>query len=195
MARRLAPDQRRAEILAKTRALIAENGPAGLSLRSVARYCDLTAPGLLHHFAGLQPLLEEVIAERDAEEFRAAAALLADIGASASILDLGDALVGHIAAHAAEARNFDALEADAVADVSHPAHAYYTRPPAAPNAATVALAARHYREPEAVVTILMVLVDGMRHRWLRARTTPDYIGDWQQLRSTVEECFQPFRQG
>lgn len=193
MARRLSPEVRRAEILAKTRELIAADGPNGLSLRSVARYCGMSAPGVLHHFDGLRPLLEEVLAQRDKEEFTAAATSLAALGDAATVLDLGDALVNHIAAHAVEARNFDALEAEAVASVDHPAHDYYVRQPTTPHPAIVALAAQHYSEPEAVVTLLMVIVDGMRHRWLRSDDDPDYVGDWKRLRPTVEDGFAYLR--
>lgn len=173
--------------------MIALNGPSGLSLRSVARYCGMSAPGVLHHFDGLKPLLEQVLAQRDAEEYASAAASLIELGDDASVLDLGDAFVHHIAAKPIESRNFDALEAEAVASVAHPAHEYYSKQLTAPHPMTVALAARHYSQPEVVVTILMVLVDGMRHRWQRAEGIPDYIGDWQQLRPSVEARFEYLR--
>lgn len=193
MARRLSPDARRAEIIEKTREMIAVQGPTGLSLRSVARYCGITHPAVLHHFDGLADLLETVLSMRDEEEYRAAIHLVSELGSDATVFHLGDALTQYFAERPVETQNFDALEAEAVASPAHPAHAYYAHREGTSHAQTVALAARDYSDPEAVVEMLLVVVDGLRHRWLRSQETPDYVGDWQRLRRAVETSFEHLR--
>ena len=193
MARRLPPDARRAEIIEKTREMIATQGPTGLSLRSVARYCGITHPAVLHHFDGLPDLLETVLSIRDEEEYRAAIEFVSELGSDATVFHLGDALVQYLAERPVETRNFDALEAEAVASPYHPAHAYYARRQGSSHAQTVALAARDFSDPEAVVDMLLVVVDGLRHRWLRSGDVPDYVGDWQRLRRSVETGFEHLR--
>jgi AcrR family transcriptional regulator len=191
MARRLAPEERRAEILARTRELIAVQGPEGLSLRSVARWCGLTAPGVLHHFeGGLKQLLEELLAQRDAEELAAATAFVASLGPEGTLQDFADGLVRHFAAEPAATRNFDALEVQAVASPDHPAHDYFLHQIVRPLPPAVELAARDYAEPEQVVELLGLVADGLRHRWLRADGVPDYWADWARVRDAVFAGFE-----
>lgn len=193
MHRRLTPDARRAEIIARTREMIATQGPQGLSLRAVARWCEISAPGLLHHFDGLRPLLEVVLSQRDAEELAAATAFVDSLGDAGTLLDLADALVQHNQLHAAENRNFDALESEAVASADHPAHDYYVHQIVRPLPPSVELARRDYTDPDAVLRVLSIVVDGLRHRWLRASGPIDYIGDWQAIRNTVFDGFAHLR--
>ncbi len=193
MARRLSPEVRRAEILQKTREMIATQGPADLSLRAVARYCGITHPAVLHHFDGLQPLLEEVLAARDRDEYEDALRFISEQGSAATILHIGDAMAQNFSRNPTETRNFDALESEAIASADHPAHEYYVRQSGEPHPRTLALAARDYSDPEAVVGMLLVVGDGLRHRWLRSKTVPDYAGDWQRLRRAVELGFEHLR--
>jgi AcrR family transcriptional regulator len=192
MARRLSPDERRSEILQRTREMIAQRGPEGLSLRSVARWCGMSAPGLLHHFDGLKPLLEAVLAARDEEEL---AAFEAALPPDAGLIDWADTVVAVSATRIEENRHFDALETRAIADPEHPAHDYYRQIyRMRPFPATVALAARDYpRDPVKVVDVLVTVVDGLRLRWLRSTETPDYEADWLRIRDTVFSGFEQYR--
>lgn len=191
MTRRQSPEARRAEIIAQTRQMIAEQGPEGLSLRSVARRCGLTAPGVLHHFeGGLKQILEAVLAARDAEELAAATAFVRARGPNATLLDFADALVRHLGAEPTSTRNFDALETEAVASPSHPAHDYFLHSRVRPLPPAVELAAREYADPAGVVEVLGLVADGLRHRWLRAAGVPDYWGDWARVRDAVFAGFE-----
>ncbi|MEU1513798.1 helix-turn-helix domain-containing protein [Streptomyces sp. NPDC005811] len=61
---------RRAEIVRAARDSFAEHGYAKASLRDIAERAGMTHAGLLHHFRNKDELLAEVLAERDAEEWR-----------------------------------------------------------------------------------------------------------------------------
>lgn len=193
MARRLAPEVRKAELLDQVREMIATEGSAGLSLRSVARWCGMSAPGILHHFDGLKPLLEAVLAKRDAEQLAAATAYVDSLGEEGTLLDFADALVRTVESTAVESLNFDALEVEAVAQPDHPAHDYYLHQMVRPLPPALALARREYAQPDAVIAVLGVISDGMRYRWLRADGIPDYWGDWSKIREMVFAGFEPLR--
>jgi AcrR family transcriptional regulator len=61
---------RKAEIVRAARASFAERGYAHASLRDIAERAGITHAGLLHHFRNKDELLAEVLADRDAEEWR-----------------------------------------------------------------------------------------------------------------------------
>jgi AcrR family transcriptional regulator len=192
VTQRMTAEARRAEILRVTRAHIAAHGPGGLSLRAVARWCGMSAPGILHHFTGLRELIEAVLTERDAEEMAGVREILVRDGAAPSLRGLADALVLYLAEHPVETRNFDAMEAEAAADPEHPAHDYFLRQVERPLPIAVELARREYRDPIAVVSVLSIVADGFRHRWLRADGIPDYWAEWSELRTTVFRMLEPW---
>ncbi|MFJ9908192.1 TetR/AcrR family transcriptional regulator [Streptomyces sp. NPDC101152] len=61
---------RKAEIVRAARDSFAERGYAHASLRDIAERAGITHAGLLHHFRNKDELLAEVLADRDAEEWR-----------------------------------------------------------------------------------------------------------------------------
>ncbi|XPP26191.1 MAG: TetR/AcrR family transcriptional regulator [Leucobacter sp.] len=195
MARRLVPEARRAEIIARTRKMISVQGGENLSLREVARWCGMSAPGLLHHFDGLTAILEAVLTERAEEERQIYARELDAIGAQATLRDLADTTVRIAANRPEESRNFDRLEMIALADPTHPAYAFYRhgsdirqlRP------LSLMLAEREYEDPLAVVSVLGLVAEGLRLRWLRSETPPDYVGDWESVRDAIFYSFERFR--
>ncbi|MGP6178565.1 TetR/AcrR family transcriptional regulator [Microbacterium sp. A196] len=195
MARRLVPEARKAEIIARTRQMIAAQGAENLSLREVARWCGMSAPGLLHHFDGLTAVLEAVLTARAEEERQMYAATIDTAGDQATLRDFADATVRIAASRPEESRNFDRLEMVALADPTHPAYAFYRegsdvrrlRP------LTLMLAEREYQDPIAVVSVLGLVAEGLRLRWLRSETPPDYLGDWELVRDTVFDGFDHLR--
>lgn len=192
MARRLPLEERRAEILQRTREMIATQGPDGLSLRSVARWCGMSAPGILHHFSSLKVLLEEVLTERQNEELEL---FVNELPPDASLIDWADTVVRVSTARASENYHFDALETVALADSEHPAHDYFVEQSRLrPYPATIALAEHDYpRNPSAVVEMLGIVVDGLRMRWLRSTDVPDYQADWRRIRDTLFAAFEQYR--
>lgn len=190
MARRLAPDERRDLILRQTRQMIAEEGTGGLSFRAVARYCGMSAPGVLHYFDGLTPLLEAVLDQREEEE---RAAFLAAIPDNPTLLEWADTVVKVSMSRAKENRSFDIMEAQALGSPEHPAYGWYARKSRHLDE-TIELAKKDYpRDPEAVLTVLGTVVDGLRFSWIRSTEISDYASDWKQVRDTVFAGFEQYR--
>lgn len=190
MARRLAPEERRDLILRQTRQMIAEEGTEGLSFRAVARYCGMSAPGVLHYFDSLTPLLEAVLDQREEEE---RAAFLRMVPDNPTLLEWTDTVVQVSMSRAKENRNFDIMEAQAMGSPEHPAYDWYARKPRYLNQ-TIELATKDYpRNPDAVLTVLGTVVDGLRFRWIRSTDISDYETDWKQVRDTVFAGFEQYR--
>lgn len=181
MARRLPPAQRRAEIVVSTREMIATGVSRELSLRAIARYCGLSAPGLAHHFPTVKELIETVLVEREEEAMAAVAADLSANFPDPSLLDLADAVVRHYAGSPEESAQFCWLEAEAMAP-DHPAHDYFSRAGVRPREITVQLARQEYAEPEVAIRLLSVAAEGIRVQWMRATQIPDFWGDWAAIR-------------
>ncbi len=190
--RRLSPEVRRAEILARTREMIATQGPEGLSLRSVARWCGMSAPGVLHYFDGLKPLLEEVLSIRTAEELEA---LQAEVPDNADLLQWSDAVVRLSVGRGEENHNFAALETQALADPEHPAHDFFQNEyDRRPFEHALELAGRDYpKAPETVVRVLSTALDGLRLRWLRSAESAKHMDDWLSVRDTIFAGFEQYR--
>lgn len=190
MARRLGVEERRAEILQRTRQMIAERGVEGLSLRAVARWCGMTAPGVLHYFDGLKPLLETVLTERASEEL---ATYEAALPPDPTLREWTSAVARVAMTRGVENRNFDALETQALANPDHPAHDFY-QSQIRPYPLTVALAEQDYPgNPQAVVDVLGTVVDGLRLRWLRAPGVANYVEDWEAIADVVFAGFEQYR--
>jgi AcrR family transcriptional regulator len=195
VARRLTPEARRAEIIERTHEMIAQQGGEGLSLREVARWCGMSAPGMLHHFDNLQDLLEAVLTARAESERASYAQAIEALGEDAVLRDLADATVRISAANGDENRNFDRLEMLALADTTHPAYDFYRNGSDMRNLRpmALALAEREYEDPVAAVTVLGLVAEGLRLRWLRSETKPDFQADWDAVRDTVFAGFAHLR--
>ncbi|WP_157802870.1 TetR/AcrR family transcriptional regulator [Compostimonas suwonensis] len=181
----MAPDVRRAEIIDTTMRLIAEDGPHGLSLRSVARRCEMSAPGLMHHFPTLRDLLRAVVEERARIGREAIAEIVREAGDGLTLQMLADALIRfYYTDKAAETRNFDALEAESLAP-GHPAHGIYPRSAIQPLPITRRLAERDFEDPDAALTMLSLLADALRSRWLRDLEPVDRWNEWVASRDHV----------
>lgn len=190
MARRLTAEARRAEILQRTKEMIAEQGPENLSLRGVARWCNMSAPGVLHHFQNLQELLVSVLQARHQEEV---AAFTEALPANPTLRDWADTVARVSMKRVEENRSFDALETQALANPEHPAHDLYVHEER-PYPTTVMLAKREYpRDPEAVARVLTTVVDGLRLRWLREPEPRDYLAEWSRIADTVFAGFEQYR--
>ena len=58
---------RRAQILDETMRIIGERGYHGFGIQELAKRCDLTKPGVLHHFGSKDQLLIALLNDRDAK--------------------------------------------------------------------------------------------------------------------------------
>ena len=195
MATRLTPQARREYILTRTREMIAREGPEGLSMRKVARECEMTAPGVMHHFETLEDLLTEVLTVRREEEASRYQELLLEVGAGATLRDLTDITVRVASENPVEAQNFDRLEALARVDPTHPAHRYYKGNSVVGEVGPLSsyLAQLEYREPLAVLNVLSLVAEGLRARWTRSEAVPDFEADWLAVADDVFAGFEHLR--
>jgi len=149
----------------------------------------MTAPGVKHHFATMTELLEAVLEQWNADEMRTIKDIVTSAGNDLTLLGLADALALFYTEHPAEARNFDLLEAEAMSP-DHPAHGLYPASAIRPLPITRQLAERDYEDPDAVVTLLSAVVDGLRFRWLRRVGGDDIWTQWVSVRDPLFGLFQ-----
>lgn len=190
MARRLEPEQRRAEIVAATRRMIATGASRELTLRGIARYCGLSTPGLVHHFPAVKELIETVLVQREQEYMAAIDADLSTNYTNPTLLDMADTVVRHYAADPVESAQFCWLEAEAMAHL-HPAHHYFAHGAVRPRNLTVRLATQDYADPEAAVRLLSVAAEGIRVHWMRSTEIPDFWSDWAAIRDHLFAGLKP----
>lgn len=189
MAERLDAAQRRAQIIAATRAMIAEDGPHTVGLRAVARRLGMTAPGIKHHFPMMTDLYRAVIDAYNADQDELVGQIAAAAGDELTLMGLVDALAIYYQLHSMENRNFDLLEFEAL-DPEHPAHGIFSVPSVQPLPITRELAERDYEDPDTVIKLLSVAADGLRFRWIQARGSADIWSDWVDVRDDLFACFR-----
>lgn len=186
MPRRLSPEARRAEIIATARALIAQEGYRSLSLREVARRCDMSAPGLMHHFADMPSLLDAVLASRDDDDI---SHIMGAAPEDATFDDVVDAAFAFYADDP-EVPSFDALEAEAI-DPTHPAHAYFVDRDERVYRAMRPIIDRHFQNPDQAYVLLRVVVDGLRLRRMRDPENYSLRDGWYEVRDAVYAASPP----
>jgi AcrR family transcriptional regulator len=161
---------KRSEIVEAATALFGEVGYRSASLREIASRCGISHPGLLHHFASKELLLQAVLEHRDRVD---AEGVGFDESRGASTLSRIVALVGRNAQRRAIVELFATLSAESAAD-DHPAHAYFVER----YRNVVEILARAYAEakedgvladgidPEDASRELVALMDGLQVQWL-----------------------------
>jgi AcrR family transcriptional regulator len=181
MARKLAADVRRAEIIATADSVIAAEGFQSLSLREVARRCGMSAPGLMHYFPDLTTLLEAVLDHRDEVDL---AAIVHEIPEGASLDELIENALVYYEQSAETTRRFDALEAEAISPL-HPAHAYYLERDARNFARIRPAIEAEFDDPEEAVALIRAVLDGLRFRLLRDPDNVNLRQEWHKVRPAV----------
>jgi AcrR family transcriptional regulator len=168
---------KRSEIVEAATALFGEVGYRSASLREIAARCGISHPGLLHHFASKELLLQAVLEHRDRVD---AQGLGLDESRGADTLARIVALVGRNAERRAIVELFATLSAESTAS-DHPAHAYFVER----YRNVVAILARAYSEaaedgvlaegvePEDAARELVALMDGLQVQWLLHPDTTD----------------------
>jgi AcrR family transcriptional regulator len=168
---------KRSEIVEAATALFGEVGYRSASLREIAARCGISHPGLLHHFASKELLLQAVLERRDQVD---AQGIGLDESRGADTLARIVALVGRNAERRAIVELFATLSAESVAP-DHPAHAYFVER----YRNVVAILARAYSEaaedgvlaegvePEDAARELVALMDGLQVQWLLHPDTTD----------------------
>jgi AcrR family transcriptional regulator len=161
---------KRSEIVEAATALFGEVGYRSASLREIASRCGISHPGLLHHFASKELLLQAVLEHRDRVDAEGVG--LAESRGADTFARLV-AVVGRNAERRAIVDLFATLSAEA-GSPDHPAHAYFVER----YRAVVARLARAYTEagedgalveglePEDAARELVALMDGLQVQWL-----------------------------
>ena len=190
MGRRLSPDARRAEIIEVAHATITREGYHSLSLRELARRCEMSAPGLMHYFPDMPTLLEAVLAHRDEADI---VAITGADGEERTVGELIEAAAAYYADRLAEVRRFDALEAEAL-DPSHPAHAWFTERNRRNLELLRPAVEREFDDPDTVMRLLRYVIDGVRLSWMQAPGDIDFVADWTAVGALLDHGL-PGRRG
>ncbi|WP_061963040.1 TetR/AcrR family transcriptional regulator [Demequina aurantiaca] len=177
MAERLAPEVRRARILDTAMVIITEEGFRGLTMRSLARRCDMSAPGLMHYFADLPTLLMAVLEYRDRTDGER---VVSERGGQLTARQLFDGVVGTMLARPEAARLFAVLEGEALAP-DHPAHDYFQRRFDAIVEGAHPILAKEFADPDSFARRLFAILDGLQLHWLRDVDGFDLRAQWDAI--------------
>jgi AcrR family transcriptional regulator len=171
---------RRKDIIASARAVYAEAGYHGSSLREIAKRAGITHAGLLYYFPTKEALLAAVLQRRDAED---AARQHLDAPPGLDVLRRLIALAEHNVRHPGIVDLYVRLAAEAVGP-DHPAHAYFERHYREARKLTVrsfrVLATRGELrsgvDPELAALGFIALMDGLQVQWLTMPDEVDLVG-------------------
>ncbi|CAN7489215.1 helix-turn-helix domain containing protein [Phenylobacterium sp. LjRoot225] len=177
------PENRREQILEEATRLFGERGYYGFGIRELAERCQLSNPGLFHHFASKEALLLTLLEDRD----RATRdALAAQLGANAG---KGGAGIGLERAHAmfgASARwnsarpelmrLFTVIQAEALND-AHPAHDYFLARQSAVIKSYAEFISPFVSDAGSAALHLVVTFDGLQREWLRSAQAFDFVAE------------------
>ena len=181
MAERLDPAVRRHRILETAMAVISEEGYRGLTLRGLARRCDMSAPGLMHHFEDLPTLLMAVLEHRDARDL---ARLMGEGSTAVTARELADATIEGMIERPEEAQLFAMLEAEAL-DPAHPAHQHFRDRAVFSVESIRPVVEREYLEPDELSQRLFAVMDGLQLPYLRDPGGFDLRGHWTAIADAV----------
>lgn len=163
---RLAPEERRARLVAAATRQIGDRGLNGFTFSRLAEDSGLTRAGIEHHFASLDDLLVEVLRSRDLED---TAALLPDPSVAVSeegIWSALDALVERNAGRREIIRLYTVLGVEALS-TAHPAHEYFAQRLRETRAQLERGATSWHPDPAAFAVDVLALLDGLQLQWLR----------------------------
>ncbi|MGZ4463486.1 MAG: TetR family transcriptional regulator [Gaiellaceae bacterium] len=169
--------------------LVAEHGYRGVSLASIAAAASLTQPGLLHHFHSKQELLLALLAERDRSDSQRVNASEQE---GLKLLSALQALVKHNRGKRDLVQLFSVLVGESVSP-SHPAHAYFVERYAGVREQLLESLRKGQEKGEirpdanleAVVRLLVAVMDGLQIQWLLDPHV-DMVADFKQLTRMLE---------
>jgi len=169
LAQRLAPEVRRERILDTAMELLGEKGYRGLTMKTVATRCGLTAPAVTYYFKDMRTLLLAVLRRGDALDVDEVFSSGSDGPLTAEDIAVGvyRAMTAH--PHAARLRTVMSIEA---MDPSHPAHAACLERTEAVVAFLASRLGDGYDDTDRLARRLVAVLDGVQSAWLQH---PDYI--------------------
>ena len=169
MAERLEPLERRRRILARAIAIIDEEGFQGLTMRRLARECEMSAPGLMHYFPDMPALLVGVVAYRDERDAYGFDPPPSGPGVSRALLAM---VVQNIVDRPKAAELFAMVEAQAI-DPRHPGHDYFKSRSLQVTDDFEFYLAAEFAEPRELALQLIAILDGLQLNWLRDQSAFD----------------------
>ncbi|WP_207760114.1 TetR/AcrR family transcriptional regulator [Bifidobacterium scaligerum] len=182
---RLAPAERREQIIEAASRVIAQNGFWGFAVRQVADECGLTEPAVIYHFKNKVGLLIAVLEHRDREDMTIFAHTLGveaedvwngmvDFG----IRELCAALVARNAAQPEMVRLYTVLQGESLND-HHPAYQYFQqREERVLDNMTRAAERDGIENPRREALAALSMMDGIQVRWLREPDAVDLVAEW-----------------
>lgn len=184
---RLAPDQRRIQIIEAATQLIGQRGFWGVSVHDIAAACGITDAGLLHHFGTKDGLLIAVLERRDRVDDVSLAVRLGidpdELYEAVRSLPLPEVCAAVVARNAEQpeiVRLYSVLNAESLTP-AHPAHDYFI----AREARVIAFfgSAVSDLHPDRGVRgrQVIAMMDGLQLRWLRDLDHFDLPTEWSAL--------------
>ena len=188
---RLAPADRRLQIIEAATRQIAQRGFWGVSVHDIASACGITDAGLLHHFGTKDALLIAVLERRDRVDDEALAARLRiepdDLYEVVRELPLAHVCAAVVARNAEQAeivRLYSVLNAESLTP-AHPAHEYFQAREARVIAFFGSAVSDLHPESEVRGRMVIAMMDGAQLRWLRDPERLDLMTEWRQLSEAV----------
>jgi AcrR family transcriptional regulator len=175
--RRLKPEERRAEILDATMALLAAKGYRGLTMADVAKALDVTVQAVLHYFPTKDALLLGVLEWRDEVDIHTAAPPDHPVRTAAEYVEVVDRLVQRNARRPEVIRLYTVLAAESL-NPSHPAYYFFTARWKRAVAILAELAGAWHPDPEQLALQTVCFLDGLQLHWLRDPQI-DMVQQWR----------------
>jgi AcrR family transcriptional regulator len=174
--RRLAPADRRREILDAAAGLFAEHGYRAVSIQDIADRAGLAKAGVRHHFPAKSDVVIALLEDRDAQLLMLIQSESPD-ALSRSSRAIIDAVVDRNAGQRDIITLFTVLEAEAV-DPEHPAHDYFVDRTARARS-LFRLATEEFADPEQAALELIAFLTGVELLWVRDPQMP-YVALWNR---------------
>jgi AcrR family transcriptional regulator len=186
--RRLAPQERRAEIVEITMRLLAERGYWALTVADVAKEAGMTAPGVMRYFPTKSDLLTAVLEERDRADIMWAAPRTARTSGADEFIGVIGRLIARNAQRPHLIRLYTVLSAESL-DPRHPAHEFFAGRLRRATSIIAQLMSAWHPAPDDESILVVCLLDGLQLNWLRDPRI-DMQSYWQRWASEHYESFR-----
>ena len=180
---RMKGDDRRAHILDSAMRLLSEQGFSGFSINKLAKRCDLTTAGLLHHFKSKDILVVALLEERDRRDHQALSAALKPTSrfkqSRETVLEVLHAIVARNATQPHLVRLNAMIRAEALV-LEHPARGYIIKRETGVRRSIADLVRPHAIDAEATAMQIVALMNGLEAQWISEACAFDITEAWDR---------------
>ena len=194
---RLAPSDRRHQVIEAATRLISQRGFWGVSVHDIAAACGITDAGLLHHFGTKDALLIAVLKRRDQVDDDSLAVRLGiapeNLFETVRGLPLAEVCAAVVARNAEQpeiVRLYSVLNAESLTP-AHPAHDYFIAREARVIAFFGSARSDLHPDPSVRGRQVIAMMDGAQLRWLRDLEHIDLVTEWNNLFGTATSHLAP----